>query len=372
MAKKTYGLADEVELKKIEPPDLPYRPRDPKRYNPAIALIGCGGISQSHLRAYKSAGYNVVALCDCDPARTEARRKEFYPRAKVYNNPAEVLRRDDIEVIDIATHPRERESLIPAAIKTRKHVLSQKPFVLDLDLGRHFCDLADKMNVKLDVNQNGRWSPHVAYSRLAIERGLIGTVLGAHLHCHWNHDWIAGTSFDAVHHVVLYDYAIHWFDMVHCFMQGRRATRVAASVRPAKGQKATPPLLGQCMIDYPDAQATLVFDGHVPIGMMDAIYIAGSDGAIDCRGREINKHSLTLYTRKGYATPRLQGSWFRDGFHGTMAELLCAIEEKRMPYNNARDNLDSLAMCFAAVASADSGQPQIPGKIRRLPVYSPP
>ena len=364
---KTYGLADEVELKKIPAPDLPYRPRDPQTYKPAIGLIGCGGISQSHLRAYKRAGYNVAALCDCDQARAEARRKEFYPRADVYTDPLDLLRRDDVEVVDIATHPREREHLIPAALEAHKHVLSQKPFVLDLDLGQRLCDLADARNVKLAVNQNGRWSPHVAYARLAIDRGLIGTVLGAHLHCHWNHNWIAGTPFDNVHHIILYDYAIHWFDMVHCFMQGRSASRITASVRPAAGQSAKPPLLGQCMIDYADAQATLVFDGSVPIGMMDAIYIAGTDGAIDCRGREINRHTLTLYTREGYSSPKLQGSWFKDGFHGTMAALLCAIEEKREPYNHARGNLDSLAMCFAAVASADSGEPQVPGAIRQLP-----
>jgi predicted dehydrogenase len=270
----------------------------------------------------------------------------------------------------VLSAPHPRESLIPQALQARKHVLSQKPFVIDLDLGQQLCDLADKMNVKLAVNQNGRWSPHVAFTRLAIDRGLVGDVLGAHLHCHWNHDWIAGTPFDNVHHIILYDYAIHWFDMVHCFMQGKRASRITASIRPAKGQKAVPPLLGQCMIDYDDAQATLVFDGRVPIGMMDAIYIAGTDGAIDCRGREINRHTLTLYTRDGYSTPRLQGSWFKSGFHGTMAELLCAIEEKRAPYNNARDNLDSLAMCFAAVASAETGQPVKPGSVRKLPAQA--
>jgi hypothetical protein len=50
-----------------------------------------------------------------------------------------------------------------------------------------------------------------------------------------------------------------------------------------------------------------------------------------------------------------------------MAELLCAIEEKRTPNNNARDNLKSLALCFAALASADSGQPQQVGSCRRVP-----
>jgi predicted dehydrogenase len=142
---------------------------------------------------------------------------------------------------------------------------------------------------------------------------------------------------------------------------------VTASIRPAKGQTAIPPLLGQCMIDFDDAQASLVFDGFVPRGGLDALYIAGTNGAIDCRGPDLNKHTLTLHTKRGVASPKLKGSWFKDGFHGTMAELLCAIEEKRTPYNNARDNLNSLALCFAAVASSDSGAPQVPGTIRRLP-----
>src|SRR5689334_1846236 len=107
MAKKTYGLADEAKVKKVRAPELPYRPRDPKRYRPPIGLIGCGGISQSHLRAYKDAGYNVVALCDCNPDRAEQRRKEFYPRAEVYSDPLVLLKRDDIEVVDIATHAHE-------------------------------------------------------------------------------------------------------------------------------------------------------------------------------------------------------------------------------------------------------------------------
>ena len=51
---------------------------------------------------------------------------------------------------------------------------------------------------------------------------------------HWNHDWIAGTSFDSIKHVILYDFAIHWFDIVTCFMGGRRARRVYASTARAQ------------------------------------------------------------------------------------------------------------------------------------------
>jgi hypothetical protein len=68
----------------------------------------------------------------------------------------------------------------------------------------------------------------------------------------------------------------------------------------------------------------------------------------------------------------LEGAWFTDGFHGTMGELLCAVEEQREPLNSARENLKSLALCFAAIASASEGKPKIPGKVRRLPKGSAP
>ena len=83
-----------------------------------------------------------------------------------------MLTRDDIEVVDIATHPHERVAhSSKAAIAAEKHVLSQKPFVIDLDDGEKLVDLADKNNVKLAVNQNGRWAPHFSLHPSRDRRG---------------------------------------------------------------------------------------------------------------------------------------------------------------------------------------------------------
>ncbi len=51
-------------------------------------------------------------------------------------------------------------------------------------------------------------------------------------------------------------------------------------------------------------------------------------------------------------------------FIGTMAELLCAIEQDRDPLNSARKSLKSLAVCFAALRSVEDAHAQIPGQIR--------
>lgn len=369
MAKKLkYNDMSEKKADLIAAPKLAYQPPKPRRYSPPIGLIGCGGISASHLAAYKEMGLNVVALCDLIPERVEARRKEFYPEAQTYTDYKQLLKRDDIEVVDIATHPQDREYLIPAALKARKNVLSQKPFVLNLDKGEQFAALADKMGVTLAVNQNGRWSPHWSWVRNAILKGKIGSVDAVHMNCHWSHEWIADTHFNRVHHIVLYDYAIHWFDALASFMPDATAQTVTAQLARATTQRARPPLLGQAIVEFDRGLGSLVFDGAVQFGSRDDGYIVGNKGTLRYDGEGLANHQVELITKKGKMIPQLQGGWFRQGFMGSMGELLSAIEKKRMPLNNPLDNLRGLAICFAAVVSAETGKPQTVGKVRKAPL----
>jgi predicted dehydrogenase len=369
MAKKSKDnhSAEAPSAGSIQAPQLPYKPRDPKKYRPAIGLIGCGGITKDHLTAYRAAGYRVSALCDVVLSKAEGRKAEFYPQADVYGDYRELLKRDDIEVVDIATHPPERAAIIEDALTAGKHVLSQKPFVLDLDVGQRLVDLADRRGLRLAVNQNGRWAPHFSYIRQAIQAGLLGQITAAHLSVHWDHGWVKGTQFDKVKHLILYDYAIHWFDIITYFMGQLRVKRVYAAATHSPTQEVRPALLAHAMIEYDGVQASLAFDGDTRYGKEDRTFIAGTEGTIQSVGPDSRHQKLTLHSGAGYAVPNLEGCWFPDGFHGTMGELLCAIEENREPTNSARDNLRSLELCFAAVASAESHQPVVPGIVRTLP-----
>jgi predicted dehydrogenase len=341
-------------------PDVPYAPRDSKHYRPGIALIGCGNITRDHLNAYRKAGYHVACVCDVDEVRARARQSEYFPGAEVCTDYREMLKRDDIEVVDITTHPPERPPIIEAALNAGKHVLSQKPFVLDLDIGERLVELAEKKNLKLAVNQNGRWAPHWSYARQAVEMGLLGDVSGVHLSVHWSHAWVAGTPFEFVKHLILYDYAIHWFDISRCFLPGKKALRVYASNAQTTTQKIMPPLLGQALIEFEHAQATLSFDADTNYGRQDRTYIAGSHSSIYSVGPSDKVQQLSLLTPRGNYQPELLGSWFPDGFRGTMGELLLSVEENRPCSIAASDNLHSLALCFAAVASAERHEPVVP------------
>ena len=239
--------------------------------------------------------------------------------------------------------------------------------MLDLDEGERLVRLADEMGVKLAVNQNGRWAPHFSYIRHAVKAGLVGDLIGVHLGVHWDHSWTNGTPFEKIHDLVLYDFAIHWFDIVSHLLSDRKVHHVTASRSRAIGQPIVPPLLAQAMVEFEGGQASLVFDAFIKYGEQDRTFVGGSKGTLSSIGPNLRTQTVTLTTAEGAASPELQGNWFTDGFHGTMGELLCAIAEKRVPVNNARENLRSLALCFAAIASATDGEPKVPGEVRRLP-----
>ncbi len=365
---KTYGLPEASSRTTVNAPNISFAPSDPKSYRPSIGLIGCGGITVQHLTAYKSAGYKVVALCDIDERKARAHQRDFYPDATVHSDYHDILSRDDIEVVDVATHPSERSVIFGKALEAGKHILSQKPFVLDLDFGKRIVDEADRRALVIAVNQNGRWAPHWRWISQAIAGGLVGDLSSVHLAVNWNHNWIAGSSFEEVRDLVLYDFAIHWFDIVSCFMGGAVPRSVFASTSHSPSQKVKPDMLAQATIEYADAQASLFFDANTLFGERDETYVSGTKASIRSSGPDLNSQEIVFATAEGVAKPSLSGAWFPDGFHGTMGELLCAIEEGREPENSARANIRSLELCFAAVESSRRHQAVVPGSVTLLPL----
>ncbi len=336
---------------RIEAPKLPYEPRRPKTYRPRIGVIGTGGISHSHLDAYRTEGWEVAALWNRTRATAEARAAAYCPEARIADRWEDILEDPSIDVVDITPHPDVRVPMVEAALRAGKHVLSQKPFVTDLRKGERLVAIADDHGVRLAVNQNGRWAPHMSWMREAVRAGLIGELMSCHLNLHWDHTWVAGTSFEQLDGLVLNDMAVHWFDFL-VSLAGGRLTSVYAMETRAAGQVPPAPLLAQVLVRMDGGQASLVFDGATTQGRRDTTFMTGTLGCLQSDGPDLQHQDVTLTTAAGIASPSLTGSWFNDGFRGTMGALLCAIEDGREPENSARGNLRSLAASFAAMASA--------------------
>jgi len=361
---EAHALASKAAVE-IAAPNLDYLPPMPKDRSHPIALIGAGGIASAHLDAYRKSGLNVRVIASPNLAHAVARRDTYFPKAEATDDVLGTLRRPDIEVVDLTPHPEARAPLIEQALFHGKHVLSQKPFVLNLDLGERLADLAADRGLVLAVNQNGRWAPHLSYMREAVRHGLIGKVQSVHIAMHWDHSWIVGTPHDLVDDLVFYDFAIHWFDFLASLIE-RSATSVFATRATAAAQVPKPPLLAQSLVEFPGGQAALLFDGATRFGSRDRTIITGTDGTLESGGPDLGQQQASYSNASGIARPALAGTWFNDGFAGAMGALLRAIEDKTEPIHGARKNLSSLALAFAAIASSHRRSPVEPGTVRSL------
>lgn len=363
-----YGLSPDKSSRQMNEPKINYLPQMPRLYNPKIGLIGAGGISEYHLKNYAALGLDVVAIADLTLSKAAQRRDQFYPKAQIYDDYKQILEREDIEVVDITLHPKERFEVIKEALRSKKHVLSQKPFVLNLNDGKELVKIAKENDVKLAVNQNGRWAPHFSYMLAAISSGLIGRPLSVDFSLQWDQTWVAGNpGFENIKHLILFDFAIHWFDIAACFMGTQEATQVFASAVRYDEQKFIPPALASCIIDYEQAQVRMAFNAHTVFGTEDVTTIVGTKGTLRSRGSGLNSQPvMEIFTEDGEVKVPLEGNWFENGFKGTMTELLCAIEENREPVHSAGNNLKSLALCFAALESANQKKIMVPGEVDRV------
>lgn len=347
-------------------PHVPYQPKLPPGFDPGIVLVGCGGIAVEHLTAYRHGGLTVQGLVDIRPELAEQARRNYFPEAKVFASYREALQNCDAAVFDVATHPDVRPSIIRDVLNSGRHVLSQKPFVLDLDEGERLIELAEQRGLCLAVNQNGRWAPHFCYLREAVRQGLVGQTCTVNMSVAWDHRWVAGTKFEQMRHLILYDFAIHWFDMVRCLIPHSKPVTLFARAATAVGQQLRPPLLANAVIEFENALATLQFNGHALFQPHDQTTVVGTAGTLTSEGPSLQEQQVRVANAHGSFSPQLQGKWFPDGFLGTMGELLSSVYEGRACEISARDNLHSLALCFAAVASADLGKPCRPGEVRQI------
>ncbi|MFM7188819.1 MAG: Gfo/Idh/MocA family protein, partial [Armatimonadota bacterium] len=241
------------------------------------------------------------------------------------------------------------------------------PFVTDIHVGEELIALAEEKGVMLCVNQNGRFAPHFSYIRELVTSGTLGTITGIHTQIHWNHTWIAGTPFAQMRDIILYDFAIHWFDFVASLLPADADVTVTAFRGAPRDDLSLPALEATAVVEWPGGRATVSFDAGCLYGSGDSTTVIGTDGSVTSTGPDGGTQEVKLNLASGRAKPDLVGKWFNDGFAGTMAELLAASANGRRARNDAQGNLRSLMLCFAAIESADTGKPVRVGTVMRLP-----
>jgi predicted dehydrogenase len=140
-----------------------------------IAIIGCGGVTlQNHLPGLAlCADTEVVALCDNHPA-TLAKAARETGIGTISVNHLDIVQRDDVDAIIIATPNLFHKPIALTAIANGKHVLCEKPLAMNYADAREMAEAADAANVRHMTAFTYRFVPAMRYLTHLIANGDLG------------------------------------------------------------------------------------------------------------------------------------------------------------------------------------------------------
>jgi predicted dehydrogenase len=143
-------------------------------------VIGTGIVARlRHIPAFQEAARRglaeLVAICDPVATALDDAGDEAGIEAR-YTDYREVLARDDIDVVTIATPNSLHEPIAVAALAAGKHVLCEKPLALSLAGARRMAAAARDAGRATAVNYRYRWIPSARYLKELLESGEVGEV----------------------------------------------------------------------------------------------------------------------------------------------------------------------------------------------------
>ena len=90
-----------------------------------IGIIGAGGISSLHAKAYQALGVSIAAVADPNKDAYISRR-DVFGDATYYATDTELLADPNVDMVDICVGTRFHFDVIHRAVAAQKHILCEK------------------------------------------------------------------------------------------------------------------------------------------------------------------------------------------------------------------------------------------------------
>ncbi|MEO3792716.1 Gfo/Idh/MocA family oxidoreductase [Nonomuraea sp. B10E15] len=172
-----------------------------------VGMVGYAFMGRVHSQAWRSVGAffdlplapRMAVLAGRSKERTEAAAAQLGWDA-VETDWRELVRRDDVQIVDICTPGDSHAEIAVAALEAGKHVLCEKPLANTVTeaeaMVRAAAAAPGKSPGKSMVAFNYRRVPAVALARRYVEEGRLGEI--RHVRAQYLQDWIVDPEFPLV------------------------------------------------------------------------------------------------------------------------------------------------------------------------------
>lgn len=177
-----------------------------------VAVVGCGQIAESHIKAWRNVGARVVAVCDKNASLAES-KAEKWRIPQHYEDISKMIKEEELDVASICTPPNVRLDVVKFLMENGIHVVIEKPFAMSVAEAEKMIELKNKYGVKLTVAHNWLFSHIMKKTLRCLERAEIGDILGVEMNLlhtkndpmaadssHWCHSIEAGRISESLPH----------------------------------------------------------------------------------------------------------------------------------------------------------------------------
>lgn len=332
-------------------------------------LCGCGAMAKGWLKAIADtpeirSTVTVVGLVDVNPAAAKALAEEFgLAEAIIGSDLGDVLSKTSADVVFDVVIPSARYDVVSTALTHGCHVLSEKPMASSIAEGRSLIAQATAAEKVHAIVQNRRFISGIRRIRRLVESGVLGELTA--IHC----DFFIGAHFggfrEQMDNVLLLDMAIHTFD----------AARFVADKVPVAVYCHESNPRGSWYAHGAAANAIFEFSDDVTFTYRGSWCAEGANTSWESQWRIIGTKGTLLWDGvDNFQTGVVAGAegFFRPiealdvpqpadeaqthGHASVIADFLTAIKTGAKPETVSNDNINSLAMVFAAIESARTRQ----------------
>lgn len=172
-----------------------------KVYN--VGLVGYKFMGKAHANAYArlpmffDTSYGVCrkAICGREEEWVKDSAVKFGFEG-VETDWKNLVKRDDIDIIDITAPSNFHKDIAIEAAKNGKHIFCEKPLALTVGDAREMLEAAEKAGVKHQIGFNYRFAPAVRLAKKLIDEGKLGKIY--HFRGKYLQDFIVDPSFPLV------------------------------------------------------------------------------------------------------------------------------------------------------------------------------
>jgi predicted dehydrogenase len=142
-----------------------------------VAVVGAGYWGPNLARNFSSSpDWELVAICDLDLDRASALAAKV-GHVDAHGDLAELLARDDIDAVAVATPARTHHAVVLAALRAGKHVVVEKPLADSREHAFEMVREAQERGLTLMADHTYCYTPAVLKIRELIAGGALGDLL---------------------------------------------------------------------------------------------------------------------------------------------------------------------------------------------------